>query len=198
MNDYKKLLSRTIDTLNYTLSERDDVFVTTSFGYQSALLFFLMEESGISSRCLFIKSNLAYGGIESQKDYLVDRFKLNIDVVNRSEWLEEQLQGDEFLELDNSIRSRICYELKREPLIDYIKENNHILWVSGIRRDQTDIRARTHFLNTTDLNVVKVAPLYAWSKSEVHELIRSAGLKVNDDYVDLCKINDSKECGLHL
>ena len=33
---------------------------------------------------------------------------------------------------------------------------------------------------------------------EVQNLLKDNNLRVNADYLDLCKLNESKECGLHL
>ena len=52
-------------------------------------------------------------------------------------------------------------------------------------------------MEITDLNVIKISPLYAWTKTEARDLILSRGLLVNNEYLDLCKLNEAKECGLH-
>ena len=53
-------------------------------------------------------------------------------------------------------------------------------------------------MSVTDLNVIKLSPLFAWSRLEVQNLLKDNNLRVNADYLDLCKLNESKECGLHL
>jgi len=52
-------------------------------------------------------------------------------------------------------------------------------------------------MEVTDLGVIKLSPLYDWSKSEVEDLMKSNNLQCNLDYFDFCKLNATKECGLH-
>ena len=193
----KKLINSTLSALDFALKGRNDFFLTTSFGYQSSLLFFLMAELGISMRCLYIRSGLSSGGIEEQIDYATNKFDIDLRVVDRSHWLEGELRGQEFLTLDDHRRESICKNLKREPLLEYIKSHSFKVWISGIRKDQTDARSAIQFMEVTDLEVIKLSPLFAWSKLDVKNLIIGNDLKVNADYFDLCKFNESKECGLH-
>jgi len=194
----KDLIDNTLSALDFCLRGRNDFFLTTSFGYQSSLLFFLMAELGVPVNCLYIKSRLSEQGVEEQMDYVTNNFHIDLKVVDRSNWLESELMGQDFFALDADKRKSICRNLKREPLLDYIKSNSYKIWISGIRRDQTEARGKVQFMSVTDLSVIKLSPLFAWSRLEVQNLLKDNGLRANADYLDLCKLNESKECGLHL
>ena len=101
------------------------------------------------------------------------------------------------MSLEGERKKFICANLKREPLLDFIRKNSLKIWISAIRKDQTQSRAATQFMEVTDLNVIKVSPLYAWKKAEARGLILSHELSVNNEYFDLYKLNETKECGLH-
>lgn len=193
----KKLIDSTLSALDFALKGRSDFFLTTSFGYQSSLLFFLMAELDVSMKCLYVKSSLSTGGIEEQIDYATNKFDIDLTMVDRSDWLENELQGQEFMTLEEYRRETICKNLKREPLLDYIKSHSYKIWISGIRKDQTNARSAIQFMDVTDLEVIKLSPLFAWSKLDVRNILMDNGLRINSDYLDLCKINESKECGLH-
>lgn len=191
------LIDKTLSSLDFSLNGRDDFFLTTSFGYQSALLFFLFSELGLPIKCLFIKSDLSISGIDKQKDYITNKFEIDLKIIDRSSWLEEQLKGENFVDLDQNKKREICKNLKREPLLKYIKENSYKIWISGIRKDQTEPRKSIQFMEVTDLNVIKISPLFFWSREDIKNLIVKNNLKVNSEHLDLCKLNDTKECGLH-
>jgi len=193
----KKLIDTTLSALDFALKGRNDFFLTTSFGYQSSLLFFLMAELGVSMKCLYIKSSLSSGGIDEQIEYATNKFDIDLSMIDRSDWLENELQGQEFMSLEEHRREAICKNLKREPLLDYIKSHSYKIWISGIRKDQTDARSAIQFLDVTDLEVIKLSPLFAWSKLDVRNILIDNDLRINSDYFDLCKSNKSKECGLH-
>lgn len=193
----KALIDKTLAALEFSLHGRADFFLTTSFGFQSSLLFFLFSEIGVKPKCLFVKSQLATGGIDRQMDYLLDKYDIDLSIVDRTGWLDHELHGNDFMDLGELQRRSLCSDLKRQPLLDYIKSNNFKIWISGIRKDQSQARKSVEFMEVTDLNVIKISPLFAWSKIEVSDLISANKLKINSEYVDLCKLNDSKECGLH-
>lgn len=192
------VLNSTVTALNYTLANRNDVIVTTSFGYQSALLFFLLDEAGVNAKYLYISSKLSYGNIPAHRNRIKDLFDIQIDEINRDDWLENETNGIEFIQLSDVKKADICRDLKRTPLLEYSKKYNRNIWVTGIRRDQSSSRALTQFVNGTDLGMVKIAPMYNWVSSDAYELMKYCKLPINEDYKDLCKMNNKKECGLHL
>tara|TARA_B100000900_G_C19985329_1_gene475481 strand:- start:26 stop:499 length:474 start_codon:yes stop_codon:yes gene_type:complete len=157
-----------------------------------------MAELGVPVKCLYVKSNLSMNGIDRQMDYVTNNFDVDLKIVDRCKWLEGELKGQDFLSLDTARRKDICRNLKREPLLEYINTNSFKIWISGIRKDQTETRSAIQFMSVTDLSVIKLSPLFAWSKEDVKNLIENNNLQVNAEYVDLCKFNESKECGLHL
>ena len=122
---------------------------------------------------------------------------MDLRIVDRDAWLEKELKGQDFMLLDSERKKYICTNLKREPLLDFIRSNSFKIWISAIRKDQTQSRSAIEFMEVTDLNAIKLCPLHAWTKPEAGELILSHKLLVNNEYLDLCKLNESKECGLH-
>ena len=193
------MLRSVIESLRFSLMGREDVFFTTSFGYQSELLFFFLQEARIPAGCVFIKSPLAVGGVEEQKEFLLSKYPVkDYFEIDRTEWVRSILNGRDFLELDDKTRQLICRSLKRAPLIDYIETNSMKAWVTGIRRDQTPSRETLHFMDVTDMGVIKLAPMFNWTTHQVSEIVKDLGLKTNNEYLDLCKLNDRRECGLHI
>ncbi len=197
-NDDSKQVDNLIHCIELTLHDRDDVFFTTSFGYQSELLFYLLEKLNKKPKCLFIKSPLIKGDIEKHKSYILEKYCPDFYEVDRNDWILERLNGESFLNLDQETRDSICKSLKRGPLIDFIETYDCGVWVSGIRRDQTDSRSSIKYIETTDLGVIKVSPMFSWSNFEVKNIMKLLDLKTNLSYQDLCKFNESRECGLHL
>ena len=204
MIDYEpqKSITEQIDTavnaLNFMLADRSDVFFTTSYGYQSALLFALINAAGLRAKCLFVSSRLSFGGIDGQRDALEKKFSFDVTKVDRNDWLEQRLgSGEQFSGLESHERSLICRELKREPVTEFIAKNNLGVWITGIRRAQTTSRRETRLLDVTDMGVIKVAPLADWTDDKVKRALAHLDLPRNVDYLDLCKQNEKNECGLH-
>lgn len=194
----RQLMDRTLEVLDFSLKGRDDFFLTTSFGYQSEMLFFMMAELGLKPKCLYVRSHLALEGVNEQMEYLLSKYDVDLTTVDRNEWLETEMGGLSFMDLPDLKRKYICKQLKRAPLLEYIKNKSCKIWLSGIRRDQTSSRSETKFMSVTDLSVIKLSPLFSWSKPEVKSFIFNNQLRVNSRHFDLCKVNENKECGLHV
>lgn len=194
----KEHLDATITALSTFFGGRSDCFFTTSFGYQSALLFFLLSEAGVKLNCLAISSPLAFGGIERQRDTLLARFDPYFECVDRSDWLADQLRGRDFLELSEIERGMICRSMKRDAVEQYVNKNEHKVWFTGVRRDQSDVRASFTHIENHEYGLIKAYPILHWNAAEVERVISLAGLPMNKEYVDICKLNGQKECGLHV
>ncbi len=197
LEDTSRLIDTTVSAINFCFSDRKDIFFTTSFGYQSALLFALISEAGLPLNCISVQSQLSYGDIEKHRDILVNKFNVNLTQVNRDQWLAKSLNKKDFMTLNEDSRKQICRDLKREPVMNFIKENNFGLWITGIRREQTLTRKELRFIDVTDMGVVKIAPMAIWTNDDVKRALDVFNLPSNEKYVDLCKETASRECGLH-
>jgi phosphoadenosine phosphosulfate reductase len=191
-------LKPVLDFMEASIHDRDDFFITSSFGYQSALLFFLLSELNQKPNCLAIRSSLTSGDIDSHRDYIMTNFDVNLTEIDRSDWLHRELKGQNFIDLDDLNRKKICRQLKRIPLLDYIESNQLKMWVSGIRRDQTEHRSRLNTIEVTDLGVIKISPFAGWDNLTVERLMDACKLRRNHNYIDFCKDNGARECGLHV
>ena len=154
-----KLIDETMMCLQRCIGDRSDVFFSTSYGKQSALLHYFISQVSPSTMGFSVTSPLTMGNIEKHREYLDREFSLPMTVVDRTGWLESVLKGMSFLDLSDSDKILICRQIKRSPLCEYIEKNDHKIWVTAIRKEQTERRKGSNFLNTTDLGVVKVAPL---------------------------------------
>lgn len=192
-----KKIDKSLAALTVALEDREDFFFTTSFGYQSALMFYLACSIRTKPPCLCIKSRLASEGVEQQKDALCKMFAIDLVEINRDPWLDSQLTSRKFQSLHPLERNIICRELKRPILSQYIEDFGKGIWISGIRRDQTISREDIKFLTISEIGVIKISPLYDWTGSDVRDALKFLDLPTNADYFDLCKNNSSKECGLH-
>ena len=190
-------LIKNLTILSDVLEDRKDFFLTTSFGYQSSIIFLIFDMLGIVPDVVHIDNGLTKGDIKKHKNEIEKRFKFNYVHIDRREYVKQKLAGREFYSLAQSERANLCRTSKREPLKKYIDENKKTIWITGIRKSQTEHRKDTKFINSSDLNVVKVSPLAKLSDKDILEISKKYNLPVNENYFDLCKDNESKECGLH-
>ncbi len=119
----------------------------------------------------------------------------------------------------SEMRHACCNERKVKPM-NLILEGRSA-WVTGIRSEQTNLRARSKKLENTG-SIVKINPLLDWTYNDVQEFTRSRGIEENKLYSKGYRSigclpctrpvhvgegerdgrwwweNESKECGIHL
>jgi len=52
-------------------------------------------------------------------------------------------------------------------------------WITGVRRDQADTRARAESLEILEGGILRVQPLAAWARSDVEAYLRAYGIAVH-------------------
>jgi phosphoadenosine phosphosulfate reductase len=92
---------------------------------------------------------------------------------------------------------RFARESKLEPFERAFNELKPDVWFTGIRREQTALRATLGVVSRGAHNSLRVAPLYAWDDTQLTRYLVHHGLADNDDYVDPTKPGAHLECGLH-
>jgi len=191
-------LLHSLNKLELTLEDRKDFFLTTSFGYQSSVMFFLFDLISVKPDVLYIDNGLIEGNVSEHRKKLEKKFKFNLEYIDRREYVESFLGGRDIRSLNAEDKKIICRDSKRDPLKSYIQRNKKNIWISGIRRDQTSNRSELNFVGNSDLDVVKLSPLANFNTQEIKEIATRYSLPLNLNYKDLCKENPSNECGLHI
>jgi phosphoadenosine phosphosulfate reductase len=67
-----------------------------------------------------------------------------------------------------------CYLNKVQPMQSALK--GYKAWISGIRRDQTAVRAKAKFLELQEDGFLKINPLLNWTKADVNRYIEEYNL----------------------
>lgn len=198
-NNIKNILDTRIEMLKNIFSgySVDDIFATTSLDKESTLLIYLLQEAKINCELVFINSGLIKGEIQKNIEIFDDTFDINLKVIDVSSNLKELLGGHEFDELDEKTKKEICNKQKKEVLNSYLQKNNKSIWISGIRSSQTEERQRMKALSISN-GLIKYSPIFNLTSQEIYFIMKSINLRQFYVLTDLCKQNDSRECGLHV
>src|SRR5690606_34632307 len=102
---------------------------------------------------------------------------LQIELIKPSLTLKEQtnIYGERLWERDPD---RCCNLRKIEPLRTEL--NKVSAWISGLRREQSETRRRTNYINKDDtFQSIKICPLIHWTWEEIWTYIRLHQLPYN-------------------
>tara|TARA_R110002110_G_scaffold405241_1_gene624231 strand:- start:66591 stop:67217 length:627 start_codon:yes stop_codon:yes gene_type:complete len=88
-------------------------------------------------------------------------------------------------------------QVKLEPFARALDEWRPQIWLTGIRREETEHRKSLDIVSLDNRGIIKVAPLFYWSEDEVEGYMEQHGLPTCRHYFDPTKVHDGRECGLH-
>ncbi len=145
----------------------EDLVVTSSFQTQSVPLLHLVSQYAPDARIIFLNTGFHFPETIQFKDGLANLFSLNIQEL-------ECLAGRESFEqnygaLHQSDPKTCCYLNKVEPLKRALKGAK--AWISGIRRDQTAVRAGSNVIQKTADGVIKICPMLDWTAEQVRQYL---------------------------
>jgi phosphoadenosine phosphosulfate reductase len=88
-------------------------------------------------------------------------------------------------------------QVKLEPFSQALEDLQPEVWVSGIRREETDFRKTLDILSIDNRGILKVAPIFYWSEQQLEAFMAAYQLPSCRHYFDPTKVEDNRECGLH-
>lgn len=149
----------------------------TGFGPSGIFLIHRLTQLGYATPIFFLDTQLLFDETYELKERLEDQFGLNITRVTPDLSLDEQAEkfGDK---LWNRNPNRCCHLRKVLPLRNYLSDKR--AWITGVRRDQSQSRRTTKWVEWDPGNrVVKINPVAGWTREEVWEYIHEHNLPYN-------------------
>jgi phosphoadenosine phosphosulfate reductase len=136
---------------------------TSSFQSQSVPLLHIISETVPELPILFLDTGFHFPETLEFRDQLAEEFGLNV-------WSLKPRMGhdgfrEKYGELHRHNPDMCCHLNKVQPLDDALEEYD--VWVTGIRRDQTEERAGTPVVQRHDESTLKVCPMVEWTSRDI-------------------------------
>lgn len=165
-------------TLHWAISTfGEQLAVATGFGPSGIVILHLVSRINPDITVFYLETNMLFGETYALRDQLQARLGLTIQAIRPELSLQQQADryGEALWRRDPDL---CCYLRKVEPLRRYLADKQ--AWVTGIRRDQTPIRAATQVVEWDDANgLIKVNPLATWTSEQVWDYIQEHDLPFN-------------------
>ncbi|WP_192034682.1 phosphoadenosine phosphosulfate reductase family protein [Halomonas sp. YLGW01] len=132
-------------------------------------------------------------------DEVIKRLDLNLVsyLPKRTRAHREALEGA-MPTIDDPRHAAFTEEVKLEPFTRALREMAPQVWLTALRAEDTPERAKMQPVSINDDGLIKVAPVLHWSAKDMYEYLVKHDLPNNFDYFDPTKVEDKRECGLHL
>ena len=173
--------------------------VSTSFGPFAAVTLHLATQRQPDVPVLWVDAGYGTEAMYRFADELTERLSLNLKIYRprRSRAHREAADGP-LPELGDPRHAAFTEEVKLEPFDRAVKDLGAQVWITGIRAEETAERAAMRPLSLGRGEVVRVAPVLHWNARQMNDYLKRHALPDNFDYFDPTKVDDKRECGLHL
>lgn len=185
--------------VEWALALDPNAVVTTSFGPFSGVLLHLVTQARPDVPVLWMDTGYNTPETYRYVEEISRKLALNLQIVHpwRSRAHREAVEGP-VPGIDDPRHEAFSREVKIEPFERALTALSPKVWLTGIRAEETAERARMEPVSLNPDGIVKVAPLLGWTAKQLHEYLKAHDLPNNFDYFDPTKVDEHRECGLHL
>jgi phosphoadenosine phosphosulfate reductase len=149
------------------------VAMSSSFQTQSMPLLHIISQIAPDIPIFFINTGYHFWETLMFREKIAEDWKLNIvDLYRDSRWDVFVRQRMRTLPAEDP--NLCCFLHKVVPMQNALK--GYKAWITGIRRDQTSVRAQASILEMQGDGLLKVNPLLNWTKKDVQKYIEEHNL----------------------
>jgi len=188
------------DIVHWALKLGKPAFTSTSFSQNSAVMLHLISRIDPHVPIVWVDSGYNVPDAYQVAEQLIQKLKLNIRVYNplmSAERRNALMGGIPHPDDNPELFQEFTRQVKLEPFQRALDELKPEVWLTGIRRDETEFRKSLDIVSVDNRGLLRVAPLFHWSEADVTDYMRSHNLPSCKHYFDPTKISSDAECGLH-
>ena len=145
------------------------VALSSSFQTQSVPLLHMASLIRRDILIFFLDTGYHFWETHMFREQLASHWQLNVlDLYRDARWDVFMRQHTRSLPIEDP--SLCCFIHKVQPMQKALQDMK--AWISGIRRDQTSVRANAKILELQDDGLLKINPLLNWTKEDVQRYAR--------------------------
>jgi phosphoadenosine phosphosulfate reductase len=187
------------EIVRWALSQQRRTIATTSMGRNAAVMLHLVSQIDKSVPTIWVDTGYNLRDTYVVAERLIHDLAVNIHVYSphmTSERRNAIMGGIPTVE-EGERHQAFTQEVKLEPFNRALEEFQPEIWLTGIRREETELRKSLDIVSMDGRGIIKVAPLFYWSEDDVDAYMALYGLPTCKHYFDPTKAHDGRECGLH-
>ncbi|MHB0776393.1 phosphoadenosine phosphosulfate reductase domain-containing protein [Halomonas sp. WWR20] len=172
---------------------------TTNFRPFEAVILHMVTQVRPDIPIVWMDSGYATEATYRFADDVTQRLDLNLTIYHprRSRAHREAVEGATPL-IDDPRHEAFTQEVKLEPFERALREMAPDVWFTAVRAEDTAQRAQMQPVSVNANGLIKVAPVLHWTAKDMYAYLQQHDLPNNFDYFDPTKVEEKRECGLHL
>ena len=187
------------DIVRWALAQDGPVIATTSMGRNAAVMLHLVSEVDKTVPTVWVDTGYNLRDTYVVAERLIHDLELNIHVYSPLVTSERRnaLMGGIPTVDEPDRHQEFTRQVKLEPFERALGDFRPAIWLTGIRREETDHRRTLDVVSLDGRGILKVAPIFYWSDDDIESYMQQHTLPTCKHYFDPTKVWDGRECGLH-
>ncbi|WP_417864618.1 phosphoadenosine phosphosulfate reductase family protein [Vreelandella venusta] len=187
------------DLIKWALGQGERPICTTNFRPFEAVILHMVTQERPDIPIVWMDSGYNTEATYQFADALIQRLNLNMVsfIPQRTRAHREALEGA-MPSIDDPRHAAFTQEVKIEPFERALREMQPDVWFTALRAEDTPERAKMQPASRNSDGLLKIAPLLQWTAKNMYYYLEAHDLPNNFDYFDPTKVEDKRECGLHL
>ena len=187
------------EVVQWALSLERPTIATTSFGRNAAVMLHLVSEQDRNVPTVWVDTGYNLRDTYLVAERLIRDLDLNMKVYApeiTSERRNAIMGGVPTIE-EEALHAEFTRQVKLEPFERALADLAPEVWLTGIRKEETEHRQALDIVSIDGRGILKVAPIFYWSEADVEDYMQAHQLPTCRHYFDPTKVHDGRECGLH-
>ena len=183
--------------VRWALSLQAKTIATTSMGRNAAVMLHLVSQVDKNVPTIWVDTGYNLRDTYVVAERLIRDLELNIHVYAPLMTAERRnaIMGGVPTIDEEERHQEFTRQVKLEPFARALEEFQPEVWLTGIRREETEHRQTLDIVSLDNRGIVKVAPIFNWSEDDVEAYMEQYELPTCRHYFDPTKVLDGRECG---
>ena len=189
-----------VEIIQWAVGLGKKVMTTTSFAPNAAVMLHLTTRVDPGIPVVWIDSGYNVPDTYRVAEQLMAQLQPNMQIFIPEMTAERRnaiLGGIPHPDDDMEVHQEFTRQVKLEPFDRAIKSIAPDIWLTGIRRDETEFRQTLDIVSVDGRGILKVAPIFYWTENDIKAYMEEHQLPSCRHYFDPTKVADNRECGLH-
>jgi len=187
------------EIIAWALAQGRPTIATTSMGRNAAVMLHLVAQVDKTLPTIWVDTGYNLRDTYIVAERLIRDLALNIHVYSPEMTSERRnaIMGGIPTVDEEERHQEFTRQVKLEPFNRALQEFQPEIWITGIRREETEHRKTLDIVSMDNRGIIKVAPIFYWSEEQVEDYMEQFELPTCKHYFDPTKVHDGRECGLH-
>ena len=188
-----------IEVVQWALGLGRKTIATTSMGRNAAVMLHLVSQVDKSLPTIWVDTGYNLRDTYVVAERLIRDLQVNIEVYSPQMTSERRnaIMGGIPTVDEEERHQDFTRQVKLEPFARALDDYQPEIWLTGIRREETEHRKGLDIVSMDNRGIIKVAPIFYWSEDQVEDYMEQFELPSCKHYFDPTKVHDGRECGLH-